>query len=117
MTSRKPGRIFWIGTFAVGVFSPGTGKRRINKRMQSLHEDNKNLRRENTSLRERNLELTKDAKYLREELRRVEGLNSWFLLQDEMNDGLAVIHESPFGDTNQPDGHDVETTIPLAAVN
>lgn len=31
--SIKPGRMFWVGTFAVGVFSPGKGKRRVSDRM------------------------------------------------------------------------------------
>lgn|SRR5574341_573095 len=31
--SIKPGRLFWVGTFVVGVFSPGKGKRRINDKM------------------------------------------------------------------------------------
>lgn len=31
--SIKPGRVFWVGTFVVGVFSPGRGKRRVNDRM------------------------------------------------------------------------------------
>lgn len=31
--SIKPGRLFWVGTFVIGVFSPGKGKRRVNDKM------------------------------------------------------------------------------------
>lgn len=35
---RKPGICFWVWTFAVGVVSPGKGKRRVNSRMTELYE-------------------------------------------------------------------------------
>lgn len=37
--SIKPGRVFWVGTFMIGVFSPGKGKRRVNDRMKRVDAD------------------------------------------------------------------------------
>lgn len=31
--SIRPGRLFWVWSFMVGVFSPGRGKRRVNDKM------------------------------------------------------------------------------------
>ena len=39
MRKIRPGRLFWIGTFFVGVFSPGRGKRRIQQRMIKIDEE------------------------------------------------------------------------------
>ena len=38
MRKIRPGRLFWVGTFAVGVFSPGRGKRRVQQRMIEVDE-------------------------------------------------------------------------------
>lgn len=99
MNPRKPGRIFWIGTFAVGIFSPGTGKRRVNSRMQELH-------RNCVSLQDRNSELTSDNQSLRRELYKLQGANNAFHMQDEINTGLIP-----------PACADTESTMPLCAVN
>lgn len=100
MTARRPGRLFWLSTFVIGVFSPGKGKRRINRRMQELHDENK-------SERGRNLSLTSEVKFLRGELYRVTGEHNTFLVQDDMNGVLR----------NMPSGSDTQTTIPLPTVN
>lgn len=100
MNPRKPGRIFWVYSFVVGVFSPGTGKRRVNTLMQNLHKDNKALRRSNS-------ELTSENEHLRTALYSVQGQNNMFLVQDEMN--AALFHR-----TRRPD---TENTMPLSTVN
>jgi hypothetical protein len=90
MPPREPGRIFWLWTFIVGVFSPGKGKRRINSRMQELYQYAR-------AVEERNSVLTSENSFLRRELGRVEGERNLFLVQDEMNAG---IHEPGFASTN-----------------
>lgn len=99
MNPRKPGRIFWIGTFAVGIFSPGSGKRRVNSRMQELH-------RERVSLRDLNSELTSENQFLRRELHKLQGANNAFHVQDEINTGLIPAARA-----------DTESTMSLCAVN
>lgn len=113
--NRKPGRVFWITTFAVGVLSPGTGKRRIKRRMQEIHQDNETLRQDNKSLKCRNSELMSENEFLRGELRRVEGENAMFLVQDEMN--LALIHDSHVADSRLPASSDDKSTNSLQVVN
>lgn len=105
MAPRKPGRVFWLLTFAVGVYSPGKGKRRINNRMQEIYRAYK-------FSQECNLSLTSEVKFLREALRRVEGENSTFRLQDDFNE---AIRDMPDG--SRSGNVDTETTIPLHAVN
>ncbi len=39
MRKIRPGRLFWVGTFFVGVFSPGRGKRRVQQRMIRIDEE------------------------------------------------------------------------------
>lgn len=99
MKPRKPGRTFWICTFIVGVFSPGTGKRRVNRKMQVLYRDAR-------SQEIKNSELTSENKYLRRELQRVQGANNAFHVQDEMTDGLVRLAHA-----------DTENTMPLSVVN
>lgn len=108
MTSRRPGRVFWLWTAAADVLAPGTGKRRINSRMQELYEDGQNAHT-------RISELASEVRFLRRELHRVEGQNNMFLVQDEMN--LVPLKGPPPEETNQPVSNDTETTIPLHAVN
>jgi hypothetical protein len=105
MAPRKPGRVFWLLTFAIGVISPGRGKRRINRRMQEIYQAYK-------SSQEHNLSLTSDVKFLRGELRRLQGENNTFYLQDDINEVMR----------NMPTSHsfgsdDTETTMPLRTVN
>jgi hypothetical protein len=38
MRKIRPGRLFWVGTFCIGVFSPGRGKRRVQQRMIEIDE-------------------------------------------------------------------------------
>lgn len=106
MTPHKPGRIFWTWTFAIGVFSPDKGKRRINDRMQ-----------ENWSAlceeRKRNSELTSEVQFLRRELGRVESEKNLLLLQDHFN--AAVIHEA-HTEAPEPGGNKEESTTLLHSV-
>ena len=50
--SIRPGRLFWVGTFAVGVFSPGKGKRRVNDKMLWMAAQYKAVQGENKALKE-----------------------------------------------------------------
>lgn len=95
MTPRKPGRIFWATTYAADVFKPGTGKHRINARLQETYASTRELEEKNTAL-------TSEVKYLRGELYRVTGEHRMFLVQDEMNRALGVPEEK------LPTGSDAE---------
>jgi hypothetical protein len=106
MNPRKPGRIFWIFTFAVGVFSPGSGKRRIGNRMQELHQGVRSRDKTIESLKVRNSELTSENNYLRRRLGTLAGEKNLFLVQDEMNAALNLRTEQWTG-----------TTMPLTVVN
>jgi len=103
MTLHKPGWCFWLVTRTTDVFSPGTGKRRIDARLDGYYSD---LQEE----RVRNSELTSENSYLRRELLRVEGQRNLLLIQDDMN---TVIHGSP---TNLPFSNAVGAW-PLNTVN
>lgn len=106
MNPRKPGRIFWVLTFAVGVISPGTGKRRINRRMQELHKGIESRDRTIRSLKQLNSDMASGNLSLRRELYASVGKNNTFLAQDEMNDALI-----------QRDTSWTDATMPLTVVN
>ncbi len=50
--SIKPGRLFWVGTFVIGVFSPGKGKRRVNDKMLWMAAQYKAVQGANKALKE-----------------------------------------------------------------
>jgi len=106
MKPRKPGRTFWIITFAVGITSPGTGKRRINSRMQELYKGIKSRDVKIEMLSDLNSELTSENSFLRRKLSEAVGERNMFLFQDEINS--AVIDKDLQG---------VDTTMPLTVVN
>lgn len=71
---RKPGRLYWLSTFAVGIWSPDKGQRRVNSEMQAKDERIGQLEAENHILREANGNLVAERNY--------------YIAQAEISEGL-----------------------------
>lgn len=68
---RKPGRLYWLWTFAVGIYSPRKGQRRIaadraadHARIEELEVLNEEMQRENEILRQRNGKVVAERNHL-----------------------------------------------------
>lgn len=98
MTPPGPGICSRLWTRTIDVFSPGTGRRRIDGELQVVCQEHRELR-------SRNAALMTEVEFLRTELSRVES---------EMN---QAVHETQLTPSRPPHSMNVENTMPLRVVN
>lgn len=83
---RKPGRLWWLGTFAIGVYSPRKGQRRVNNAMREKDDRIAELEEENGRLHA-------DKELLAEEKHKVAEENHTVWARLEIADGIAEMNK------------------------